>query len=140
MELTKKERMYLTKIYELIVENGNVIIGITEIAKYFSVSKPTALAILTSLCRKGLVQRIPRKGYILSKGGIEKAKELVHAYRVLEVLLYRTIEENLDEISEMILSVEPDDLVIEKLCCKLGYPCKCPHEKEIPHIHGGESV
>ena len=132
--LTRKEKLYLMKIYDLF-ESGAVVIGATEMAKIFSVSRPTAFVTLESLREKGMLIHISRKGYVLSEEGRKNAEELVHAHRILEILFFREIGEDLERICNMLLSMDPDPVIINKLCKCLGRPSKCPHGKKIPHLH-----
>jgi len=59
----------------------------SEVAKSLNVSKPSVYEVVEKLKGKKLVRKKQRSAIFLSGKGMEKAREIIHTRRVLEVFL-----------------------------------------------------
>lgn len=117
----------------LLKEKGEKLGRIRDIARLLGVQPPSAVEMLRKLEKEGLVGYRRQKGVFLTERGEERAREIVRAHRLMEVLMTRVIrtDEDAEEIAcscEHLLSREAAD----RMCTYLGHPQVCPHGNPIP--------
>jgi len=133
MKLTRREAMVLRFMFEMLREIP--IVGVKQVAEFLGVSLPSAHELLSRLTReKGLLVRVERKGYMLSKRGKSIARKLVMAHRVLEVVFHVVF--GMDADNACIMATYIDYLISQEHIINafkhLGCPECCPHNKKIP--------
>ena len=138
MKLTRRESMVLRFIFEALGKTP--IVGVKQVAEFLGVSLPSAHELLSRLTKeKGLLMRVERKGYTLSKHGEAVARKIVAAHRVLEVVFHVVFGMDADNACNMATYV--DYLISQEYVINafkhLGCPECCPHNKRIPI--GGDS-
>ncbi len=133
MNLTRKESMVLRFIYE--VTKDIPLVTVKQVAEFLRISPPSAFELLNRLAEaKGLLLRIERKGYILTRSGRAVAQKLVAVHRILETVFCRIFGMDADCACEVASHV---DFIIDidhalRAMKMLGNPEVCPHNKRIP--------
>lgn len=108
-----------------------------DIANILEISKPSASEFLKKLAAEGLVIAEPYTPIQFTKKGLERAKEIIHTHRVIEVFLRDIL--NYD-VSKMDSTIEAEAHKLEhafslesikRLDKFLKNPDKCPHGNDI---------
>jgi len=122
---------YLGTIYQIWESKKFCIDGVrcAEVARLLNVSKPSVYEVIEKLKENKLVRKKQRSAIFLSKKGMEKAKEIIHTKRVLEVFLVDFLGRNPSKIQEDVHSMEHTFSLetLRRLDRKLGNPKICPH-------------
>ena len=135
MKITKREAEYLLMLFREEAYQGKFISSV-NVAKKLRVAPSTAVEALQKLAEKGFVTYIKRRGVQLTSKGLKIARKLVRKHRILEVLIVKIAEIDVDTACAMIrgLEVEVNDELMELLNNALGKPRYCPHGYEIPEV------
>ncbi|KYK38761.1 MAG: metal-dependent transcriptional regulator [Theionarchaea archaeon] len=124
---------YLEALW-LLKEKGVKLCRIKDIAEILDVQPPSAVEMLRKLERNEFVEYKRQKGVLLTEKGMNRAREIIRAHRLMEVLLNKVIKidkENIEEIAcscEHLLTGE----IAMKVCTFLNHPRVCPHGNVIP--------
>ena len=125
-------RQYITKIR---AHDENPLIGPKEMGQLMSFSRPRAYAILSKLEEEEILEKIERKGFVLTVFGRQIVNELIHRTKVLETFFHEELDIDLDtaeqDAQNIVLHVSVT--LIQRICSRLGKPTYCPHNFLIPH-------
>jgi DtxR family Mn-dependent transcriptional regulator len=115
-------------------ESGDTLCRIKDIAQLLDVQPPSAVEMLKKLEKNGFVTYRRQKGIVLTEKGETKARHIVRAHRLMEVLLNKVIHIDRRDIEEIACSCEHaiSKEVAAKLCTFLDHPRECPHGNSIP--------
>lgn len=135
-ELTFIEKEAMKEYLKLKQRNAPLmLIGPKKMGDALDLSRPRAYAILSKLEEKKILQKIERKGFILTDLGKYVLNELTHRTKILEIFFFNELgmdlESATDEASNLVLDASFN--LISILCDRLGKPRTCPHNIEIPH-------
>ncbi|MCS7385350.1 MAG: metal-dependent transcriptional regulator [archaeon GB-1867-005] len=135
MNITKREAEYLLMLFKEEAYCSKYISSV-KVAKKLQVAPSTAVEALKKLAEKGFVKYIKRRGVQLTCEGLKIARKLVRRHRILEVLIVKIAEVDVDTACSMIrgLEFEVNDELMELLNDALGKPRCCPHGYEIPEV------
>ncbi len=124
---------YLEALW-LLREKGFDLCRIKDIAELLKVQPPSAVEMLRKLEKGGFIGYKRQKGVYLTEKGNEKAKEIIRAHRLVEVLLNKVIHVDKEDIEEIACSSEHliTGEVAVKVCTFLEHPQVCPHGNAIP--------
>lgn len=132
VEITANESKYLKYIYrEQHEEFGRA--KTTIIAGFFKVRPATVTETLQKLAQKGLLKHAPYHGVELTEVGVERARKLLRKHRLLEVLLVRFLNYDIQKACNEASRLEQhasDDL-INTICRTYEHPKICPCNKTI---------
>ena len=81
-------------------------VSVTSISKHFNVSKSTVSNMIKKLVVMDLIDTKPYKPIHLTKSGREKATEITHKHRLIELYLVEKMNFDLDEVHEIAEEVE----------------------------------
>lgn len=135
LDLTTSEkdvmRIYITQR----AKHEFPIVGAQQAADVLKLSRARTYAILLQLQKKRFVQKLARKGFILTKEGEKEVDNLIHRLKIIEIYLYQELHMPLEtanaEASNLCLHISEE---LNQLLCKvLDKPNKCPHDITIPH-------
>lgn len=80
------------------------------------------------------ILRMEKNKIVLTRDGLQKAKEIIRRHRLAERLLVDVLKMKIEEIEEIACDLEhilaPE--ILESVCTLLGHPRKCPHGFVIP--------
>jgi DtxR family transcriptional regulator, Mn-dependent transcriptional regulator len=143
LNLAPMEKEALREFLQLKQDNAPMMfMGAQQLARQLDVTRPRAYMILSQLEDKKLVQKIDRKGFLLTEKGNKVMNELLHRTKILETYFYNELglplEAAAKEATQIVLYVSFQ--FIEILCDKLGKPASCPHNIEIPHHKKHEEI
>ena len=104
MKKTIEKENYLKIIYKM--EEKTQVVTVTFLSKYFNVSKSTVSNMIKKLVAMDLIDTKPYKPILLTKSGKEKATEIIHKHRLIELYLVEKMNFDLDEVHEIAEEVE----------------------------------
>jgi DtxR family Mn-dependent transcriptional regulator len=81
-------------------------VTVTSLSQYFSVSKSTVSNMIKKLVVMDLIDTKPYKPILLTMSGREKATEIIHKHRLIELYLVEKMNFDLDEVHEIAEEVE----------------------------------
>ncbi|MEM0350732.1 MAG: metal-dependent transcriptional regulator [Archaeoglobaceae archaeon] len=81
------ETKFIIKTLFIAWENGQYVVGPSDLAKKLGISKSTAQKILLKISKLGYGIYVERKGLILTEKGINEGKKLMRRHRLVECLL-----------------------------------------------------
>jgi len=111
------------------------LIGPKEMGELMGFSRPRAYAVLSQLQQKHVVDKIERKGFILTKMGKQLINELIHRTKIMETYFHTEVGLKLTIAEEDAKNsaLHVSSTLINRLCELLGQPTFCPHNYQIPH-------
>ncbi|MEC9195245.1 MAG: metal-dependent transcriptional regulator, partial [Bacteroidota bacterium] len=104
MKKTIEKENYLKIIYKM--EEKGQSVTVTSLSQYFSVSKSTVSNMIKKLVVMELIDSQPYKPILLTSMGREKASEIIHKHRLIELYLVEKMNFDLDEVHEIAEEVE----------------------------------
>lgn len=104
MKKTIEKENYLKTIYKM--EEKGKSVTVTSLSQYFGVSKSTVSNMIKKLVYMDLVDTKPYKPILLTSSGREKATEIIHKHRLIELYLVEKMNFDLDEVHEIAEEVE----------------------------------
>ena len=104
MKKTIEKENYLKTIYKM--EEKGKPVTVTSLSQSFSVSKSTVSNMIKKLVVMKLVDTQPYKPIILTSMGRERATEIIHKHRLIELYLVKKMNFDLDEVHEIAEEVE----------------------------------
>lgn len=136
--LSTAEENYLKALLKLSIENNDVEISSSDIARVLDV-KPTSV--------NNMLKRLKLKEYIdferygkakLTIEGRQIAVNILRKHRLWETFLYTTLDFSWDEIHEIAEQLEHihSEKLVDKLDAFLGFPAFDPHGEIIPGKNG----
>ncbi len=114
-------------------ENGEYVVGPSDLAKKLEIPKSTAQKILIKISELGYGIYIERKGLILNEAGLREGRRLMRRHRLLECML-----EDLGVKKELIcaeaskIDLELGEELEKFIETKYGKRVTCPCGKPIP--------
>ena len=104
MKKTIEKENYLKIIYKM--EEKGKPVTVTSLSQSFSVSKSTVSNMIKKLVVMKLIDTQPYKPIILTSMGRERATEIIHKHRLIELYLVKKMNFDLDEVHEIAEEVE----------------------------------
>ena len=104
MKKTIEKENYLKIIYKM--EEKAQLVTVTTLSKYFNVSKSTVSNMIKKLVFMNLIDTRPYKPILLTESGKEKATEIIHKHRLIELFLVEKMNFDLDEVHDIAEEVE----------------------------------
>ena len=104
MKKTIEKENYLKTIYKM--EEKGKSVTVTSLSKSFNVSKSTVSNMIKKLVVMKLIDTRPYKPIILTSMGRERASEIIHKHRLIELYLVKKMNFELDEVHEIAEEVE----------------------------------
>lgn len=104
MKKTIEKENYLKTIYKM--EEKGKPVTVTSLSQSFSVSKSTVSNMIKKLVVMKMIDTQPYKPIILTSMGRERATEIIHKHRLIELYLVKKMNFNLDEVHEIAEEVE----------------------------------
>ena len=104
MKNTIEKENYLKTIYKM--EEKGKPVTVTSLSQSFSVSKSTVSNMIKKLVVMKLIDTQPYKPIILTSMGRERATEIIHKHRLIELYLVKKMNFDLDEVHEIAEEVE----------------------------------
>tara|TARA_B100000963_G_C22573496_1_gene647244 strand:- start:1047 stop:1457 length:411 start_codon:yes stop_codon:yes gene_type:complete len=104
MKKTIEKENYLKTIYKM--EEKGKPVTVTSLSQSFSVSKSTVSNMIKKLVVMNLIDTQPYKPIILTSMGRERATEIIHKHRLIELYLVKKMNFDLDEVHEIAEEVE----------------------------------
>ena len=104
MKKTIQKENYLKTIYKM--EEKGKPVTVTSLSQSFSVSKSTVSNMIKKLVVMKLIDTQPYKPIILTSMGRERATEIIHKHRLIELYLVKKMNFDLDEVHEIAEEVE----------------------------------
>ena len=104
MKKTIEKENYLKTIYKM--EEKGKPATVTSLSQSFSVSKSTVSNMIKKLVVMKLIDTQPYKPIILTSMGRERATEIIHKHRLIELYLVKKMNFDLDEVHEIAEEVE----------------------------------
>lgn len=104
MKKTIEKENYLKIIYKM--EEKAQLVTVTSLSKYFNVSKSTVSNMIKKLVFMNLIDTMPYKPILLTESGKEKATEIIHKHRLIELFLVEKMNFDLDEVHDIAEEVE----------------------------------
>jgi len=113
-------------------EGGKSITKIDWVAKRLNIMPPSVVEMFRKLEKQGFVKYYPHQGVQLLDSGRDTAKRIVRNHRLVELLMKKTLNINIDEASVCGIEHHMNEEFANALSMLLGNPRKCPHGKDIP--------
>ena len=88
------------------MEEKAQLVTVTSLSKYFNVSKSTVSNMIKKLVFMNLIDTRPYKPILLTESGKEKATEIIHKHRLIELFLVEKMNFDLDEVHDIAEEVE----------------------------------
>ena len=104
MKKTVEKENYLKTIYKM--EEKGKPVTVTSLSQSFSVSKSTVSNMIKKLVVMKFIDTQPYKPIILTSMGRERATEIIHKHRLIELYLVKKMNFDLDEVHEIAEEVE----------------------------------
>lgn len=104
MKKTIEKENYLKIIYKM--EEKAQLVTVTSLSKYFNVSKSTVSNMIKKLVFMNLIDTRPYKPILLTESGKEKATEIIHKHRLIELFLVEKMNFDLDEVHDIAEEIE----------------------------------
>lgn len=104
MKKTIEKENYLKTIYKM--EEKGKPVTVTSLSQSFCVSKSTVSNMIKKLVVMKLIDTQPYKPIILTSMGRERATEIIHKHRLIELYLVKKMNFDLDEVHEIAEEVE----------------------------------
>ena len=104
MKKTVEKENYLKTIYKM--EEKGKPVTVTSLSQSFSVSKSTVSNMIKKLVVMKLIDTQPYKPIILTSMGRERATEIIHKHRLIELYLVKKMNFDLDEVHDIAEEVE----------------------------------
>jgi DtxR family Mn-dependent transcriptional regulator len=104
MKKTIEKENYLKTIYKM--EEKEQSVTVTSLSQYFGVSKSTVSNMIKKLVYMDLVDTKPYQPILLTSLGREKATEIIHKHRLIELYLVEKMNFDLDEVHDIAEEVE----------------------------------
>jgi len=137
MATTQSIEDYLRTIYALYEELDDKSLGVksVDVAKSLNVSKPSVSAMIKKLVAKRYLKSKRYFNIYFTKKGLEEAKRVMHAHRVLEVFLRDILNYNLSKVHDEAHRMEHafSEESLKRLDNFLKNPKQSPFGKQIPH-------
>jgi DtxR family transcriptional regulator, Mn-dependent transcriptional regulator len=136
--LNRAEEDYIKTIYELTIQNEDVLVKTNVISEYFGYTDQSVNEMIKKLAHKKLVSFLPYKGVKLTSKGRNEAIRMVRVHRIWEVFLTEKLGFSWEEVHEDAEKLEhatSEDL-LEHLYAFLGKPSYCQHGNPIPDENG----
>ena len=131
VETSESVEEYLEALW-ISEEDGKNITKIEWVAKRLSIMPPSAVEMLRKLEKQGFIKYYPHKGVQLLESGRDIAKRIVRNHRLVELLMKKTLNINIDEDNVCGIEHHMNEEFANALSILLGNPRKCPHGKDIP--------
>jgi len=132
--LNHMEARYLSEIYRMHERHEEVATGV--LAVRFKVRPASTVDVLKRLMAKGLIAKPGWGKVVLTGRGEAAAMKIIHNHRVLELYFRDRLGLPMDETCRQALRIDYliGDVVISRMCEKLGYPANCVHGLEVKHV------
>ena len=104
MKKTIEKENYLKTIYKM--EEKGKPVTVTSLSQSFRVSKSTVSNMIKKLVVMKLIDTQPYRPIILTSMGRERATEIIHKHRLIELYLVKKMNFDLDEVHEIAEEVE----------------------------------
>lgn len=131
LKISESIQEYLEAIW-VSEERDEPLARIKWISERLDVAPPSAVEILKKMENKGLVDYESRKGVKLTSKGREIAERIIRNHRLIEVLMRKTLDQEVDEEVACGIEHHISEGFADALCTELGHPRKCPHGDPIP--------
>jgi len=131
MNLSESVEEYLEMLYVL-EERGMELVRIGVISEALGIASPSAVEMLRKLEKRDLVEYVRREGVRLTEKGRSAAKGIIRNHRLVEVLMKKTLNKDVDEDVVCGLEHHMSEEFADAVCTLLEHPRKCPHGNSIP--------
>lgn len=131
MKLSENVEEYLEQLL-IFEENGESLAKISKVAEGLNVAPPSAVQMLKKLEARGLVNYKKREGVQLTKEGRKFATQIIRNHRLIETLMKKTLEKDVDEDVVCGLEHHMSEEFANAICTLLNHPRSCPHKNKIP--------
>ncbi|MFQ6059832.1 MAG: metal-dependent transcriptional regulator [Thermoplasmata archaeon] len=124
--LTKTDAKYLRFIDES--AGGATVVTPSMTARYFHISRVSAMEKLKKLAERGYGEYLPRKGFVLNERGSHFARNVARKHRIFECILSEHLGFDKDSVCSEAGKVDfyLSDAVVERMSEVLGHPKVCP--------------
>lgn len=135
--LSTSAQNYLKAIWAL-QEWSSDPVAPSALAAHVGVRPPTVTDAVKKLAAEGLVENVRYGAIELTPAGRQAALEMVRRHRLIETYLVNELGYSWDEVHEEAEHLEHacSDLMIARICDKLGNPSRDPHGDPIPAADG----
>lgn len=135
--LTQTEENYLKAIYNLSVEEGEIV-STNAVADAINTKAASATAMVQRLSKKGLLHYHRYQGVSPTEEGEKAALSIIRKHRLWEVFLVQKLKFKWDEVHDVAEQLEHvnSTMLIEELDRFLGFPKYDPHGDPIPNAEG----
>jgi len=130
---------YLKTIWSLQGQGeGSDLVPIGQVADKISVTPGTATTMMNQLCKKGLVDYVPRRGVLLTEAGRQAALLVLRRHRLVETFLVEVMKLDWAEVHEdaEVLEHVISDRLLTRMDEMLNHPTHDPHGAPIPNADG----
>ncbi len=136
--LNRAEEDYIKTIYELTIQNEDVLVKTNVIAEHFGYTDQSVNEMIKKLAFKKLVSFLPYKGVKLTAKGRNEAIRMIRVHRIWEVFLTKELGLSWEEVHEDAEKLEhaTSENLIRRLYDFLGKPSFCQHGNPIPDENG----
>lgn len=136
--LNRAEEDYIKTIYELTIQNEDVLVKSNIISEHFGYTDQSVNEMIKKLAYKKLVSFLPYKGVKLTPKGRSEAIRMIRVHRIWEVFLTKELGLSWEEVHEDAEKLEhaTSENLIERLYVFLGKPSFCQHGNPIPDENG----
>lgn len=136
--LNRAEEDYIKTIYELTIQNEDVLVKTNVISEHFGYTDQSVNEMIKKLAHKKLVSFLPYKGVKLTLKGRNEAIRMIRVHRIWEVFLTEKLGFSWEDVHEDAEKLEhaTSKTLLERLYNFLGKPDYCQHGNPIPDEHG----
>jgi DtxR family Mn-dependent transcriptional regulator len=131
LKLSESVEEYLELLY-VFEENGEDLVRISKVSEELGISPPSAVQMLKKLGKRGLVDYVRREGVRLTKKGRSAATKIIRNHRLLETLMKKTLNKDIDETVVCGLEHHMSEEFADAICTLLYHPRTCPHGNLVP--------
>jgi len=117
---------------------GSDLVPIGQVADRIMVTPGTATTMMNQLCKKGLVDYVPRRGVVLTPEGRQTALLVLRRHRLVETFLVEVMKLDWAEVHEdaEVLEHVISDRLLARMDEMLNHPTHDPHGAPIPTADG----
>ncbi len=126
---------YVKVIFSLTIEMNRDFAKTNDIARILGVAPSSVTEMIRKLSEKGLLDYTPRRGVKLNESSMDLALRLIRRYRLAELLLYKVLNLDLIEATDIACKLEHiiTDNMERSIVNLLNSPRYCPHGNIIPY-------
>ncbi len=127
---------YLAELYRL--GGSEEVVPPSALGAEMGVTAPAVARMAGRLEVRGLVDRIPYKGLVLTERGAREALRNIRYHRLAEAFLVTVLGYGWHEAHDLAdgLAKLGDEVFMDRIEAKAGFPSRCPHGEPIPTRDG----